>query len=133
MGSSAVTNNNGELEALGHAMVWARSLDGLPGEIFLVSESTYALLATSPSSGAMQTFALYTPRVVSGGLCRITRTSALHTFIVMVVTRGMNWPTHLPVVCTWIAASPVPITCSHLGMTALALLICLPCHAYCLC
>ena len=45
LGSDSVTNNTGEVEALGHALAWLSTLQGLDGDVLLVADSTYALAA----------------------------------------------------------------------------------------
>ena len=45
LGTDVVTNNTGEVEALGHALDWFTTLELLDYEVLLVSDSEYALVA----------------------------------------------------------------------------------------
>ena len=45
MGANRTTNNTGETEAFGHALLWALTLKGEPGQLLLVAERKYAIKA----------------------------------------------------------------------------------------
>ena len=45
IGSVSVTNNTGEIEAIGHALAWFTVLAKFEGELLLVSDSSFALAA----------------------------------------------------------------------------------------
>ena len=80
MGANRTTNNTGEIEAFGHALLWALTLKGEPGQLLLVADSKYAIKAVQALQRCNSNVALvHTVRRIWRAVAEEREVSAEHT------------------------------------------------------